>query len=213
MLDHIVSRLTTPYQIYGRSDVVSKPRPIPASRGIYAWFFRNIPSGIPTNDCKKFNELTLLYVGISPSRATSANNLQRRIRYHYCGNASGSTLRLSLGVLLTPISSFPLRRVGSGRRMTFTHLGEQWLDDWMEQNAFVAWMEHPEPWAVEAGVISRLSLPLNIQDNRNHPFSVELRKHRRQAMDLARSSAVATEGNQARLGGLARLGDRHRKTK
>jgi len=97
--------------------------------------------------------------------------------------------------------------------MTFTHLGEQWLDDWMEQNAFVAWMEHPEPWAVEAGVISRLSLPLNIQDNRNHPFSVELRKHRRQAMDLARSSAVATEGNQARLGGLARLGDRHRKTK
>lgn len=41
----------------------------------------------------------------------------RQITYHYRGNAEGSTLRLTLGTLLASDSDFPLRRVGSGRRM------------------------------------------------------------------------------------------------
>jgi hypothetical protein len=82
--------------------------------------------------------------------------------------------------------------------MTFTHLGEQWLDAWMAQNAFVTWIEHPEPWAVEATVFSKLSLPLNIQDNRDHPFSAELGRRRSEAKEKARTSAIAQEGNLAR---------------
>ena len=27
--------------------------------------------------------------------------------------------------------------------MTFTHLGEQWLDQWMEENAFVCFFQMP----------------------------------------------------------------------
>ncbi len=198
MIDEIVSGLIQPDRLFERSEVISNPKLIPASRGLYAWFFRDIPGNVPTENCAEVEGLTLLYVGISPSRASSSQNLRKRIRYHYCGNAEGSTLCLSLGVLLSETSGFPLRRVGSGRRMTFTHLGEQWLDDWMGRNACVACLEHPEPWAVEAAVFSQLSLPLNIQDNRDHPFSPELGRLRSEAKKLARSTAIAQEGNQAR---------------
>jgi hypothetical protein len=45
----------------------------------------------------------------------SRQSLRTRIRYHFRGNAAGSTLRLSLGCLL----GLALRRVGSGARMTY----------------------------------------------------------------------------------------------
>jgi hypothetical protein len=80
-------------------------------------------------------------------------------------------MRLTLGVLLAEQSGFPLRRVGSGKRLTLTHQGEQWLDDWMDRNACVCWMEHPEPWTIERAFLETVSLPLNIQDNRHHSFS------------------------------------------
>ncbi|WP_323183900.1 MULTISPECIES: GIY-YIG nuclease family protein [unclassified Streptomyces] len=51
---------------------------------------------------------------------TSAQNLRKRVRYHYRGNAAGSTLRLTLGCLL----GLELRRVGSGKRMTSGKAGE-----------------------------------------------------------------------------------------
>jgi putative ABC transport system substrate-binding protein len=44
----------------------------------------------------------------------------------------------------------PLRRVGSGKRITLTHAGEQYLDEWMGRNAFVAWVPCPEPWSLSA---------------------------------------------------------------
>ena len=53
--------------------------------------------------------------GRSPSRQT----LQDRVRYHYGGNAEGSTLRKTLGILLADELGIELRRVGSGKRMTF----------------------------------------------------------------------------------------------
>ena len=39
-----------------------------------------------------------------------------RIRYHFRGNAEGSTLRLTLGCLLIKPLGIELRRVGSGKR-------------------------------------------------------------------------------------------------
>lgn len=49
--------------------------------------------------------LRLLCVGISPGSAAdgspqSQQNLYQRVRYHYTGNAEGSTLRLTLGCRL-----------------------------------------------------------------------------------------------------------------
>ena len=114
------------------------------------------------------------------------------------GNAEGSTLRRSLGILLTKESNYPLRRVGSGTRMTLTYNGEQWLDDWMDKNAFVFWVEHQSPWELEEELLNLFSLPLNIQGNRSHPFAKELNGIRKDAIDTARELQIANEENQVR---------------
>lgn len=197
-----IKGITKPFLLYSRSAVLAKPCPVPAEPGLYGWFFKEIPGNTPTEGCASLDDMTLLYVGISPRNRNSKRNLRERIvRSHFRGNASGSTLRRSLGILLTDWSGFPLRRVGSGKRMTFTHAGEQWLDAWMEENAFVCWIEQSTPWELEREILGSVSLPLNIRDNQHHPFSSELSKIRRNAIRLAKESPIAREDNQRRLAG------------
>jgi hypothetical protein len=193
--------LTQPNILYSRSEVLAKPCPVPDQWGTYAWYFRDIPGNLPTEGCITKDNLTLLYAGISPDKVGKPNskaNIRIRITNHYRGNAEGSTLRRSLGVLLTEQSDFPLRRVGSGKRMTFTHLGEQWLDTWMEKNAFVCWVTHPAPWKLEKKLLEELSLPLNIQGNKAHPFAIKLNEIRIAALAKARAAPIANEDNQHR---------------
>jgi hypothetical protein len=173
-----------------RAEILARSNLIPQSRGAYAWFFRNPPPGVPTDGCYIRDELRLLYVGISPKNERSRQHLRKRVVYHLKGNAEGSTLRLTLGTLLAPISDYPLRRVGSGKRMTFTHQGEQWLDMWLNENALVCWTEHPEPWLLEHELLGAYSLPLNIQDNRSHPFCASLSEARRAANALQDADAA-----------------------
>src|SRR5262249_13131860 len=173
--------ISPPERLYSRVDVLQRPSPVPNANGLYAWYFRNVPSVIPTDNCLKFDGKTLLYIGIAPDKINKPNSratVLKRIRQHYAGNAEGSTLRRTLGALLADQSGFPLRRVGSGKRITLTNAGEQYLNEWMEGNAFVAWMELPEPWIVEHQLLRELSCPLNIKDNEHHPFCSALKKLR-----------------------------------
>src|SRR6516162_4544244 len=135
--------LLNPARLWTRAEVVVRARdcPVPRQAGVYAWYFREIPPGVPTDDCRQALGATLLYVGISPKKPPSGQDLRGRIRYHYCGNAEGSTLRLTLGCLL----GLRLYRVGSGKRRTFAD-DEKRLSDWMAQNALVTWFPTPEPW-------------------------------------------------------------------
>lgn len=174
---------------------MSKPTPVPAVNGVYFWWFKEIPPGVPAEGCITCDSYTLLYVGISPDqrgKPNSRSNLRKRIKTHYSGNAAGSTLRRTLGVLLSGESSFPLRRVGSGSRMTFTHLGEQWLDAWMEKNAKVHWIPVEAPWELEDMLIASILLPLNIQGNA-HDFRMTLSGMRSQAAAEARLMEIADE--------------------
>ncbi|PYE14050.1 hypothetical protein DFR67_114149 [Williamsia limnetica] len=171
-------------RIYTGDEICARPCPVPANPGVYGWWFRKIPGNIATGDCKTREHdestLTLLYTGISPSkppgngRPPSKQNIQRRIRAnHFGGNAAGSTLRLTLGCLLADELGTELRRVGSGKRMTF-HTGETVLTEWMKQNALVSWVVHPEPWELEDELIASLDVPLNLQGNRHNTFHPEL---------------------------------------
>ncbi|ROR08848.1 GIY-YIG nuclease family protein [Erwinia sp. JUb26] len=184
-----------PEKTYGRNEVMARPSPVPAVNGVYFWWFKDIPPGVPTDGCITREGFTLLYVGISPDKKGKPNSratLKTRIRTHYSGNAEGSTLRRTLGILLAKESGFPLRRVGSGTRTTFTHLGEQWLDRWMELNARVHWVADDEPWLLEKQLIVGITLPLNIKGN-NHVFRPELSAMRRKAMDEAKLLVIADE--------------------
>jgi hypothetical protein len=184
-----------PEKTYSRTEVMSVPSPVPAVNGIYFWWFKEIPPGVPAEGCITFDDYTLLYVGISPDqrgKPNSRSNLRKRIKTHYSGNAAGSTLRRTLGVLLSRESNFPLRRVGSGSRMTFTHPGEQWLDAWMEKNAKVHWIPVEAPWELEDTLIASIPLPLNIQGNA-HDFRMTLSGMRSQAAAEARLMEIADE--------------------
>lgn len=184
-----------PQKLWTRDEVMRSPCPIPAVSGVYFWWFKAIPSGVPLDGCVVIEGHTLLYVGISPDKKgkpNSQSNLKTRIKTHYSGNAEGSTLRRTLGILLSAESNFPLRRVGSGKRTTFTHSGEQWLDEWMAHNARVHWKPDNEPWVLEQRLISEFSLPLNIQGN-NHIFRPLLSAMRIRATANAKAMEIANE--------------------
>jgi hypothetical protein len=179
MLNEYHKTLLNPAKLWSRDEILKqKPCPIPAESGVYAWYFKQLPANIPSRDCHSHNDLTLLYVGISPSRPESSNTLRKRIKHHLRGNAYGSTLRLSLGCLLGDELGIQLCRMGRGNRKTFGS-GEGLLSDWIAQNAFVIWTVHPEPWHLEDELIRELSLPLNLRGNERHPFYPELAELRK----------------------------------
>src|SRR5258706_10737172 len=103
-------QLLRPGRLYSGSEVGSRPCPVPASPGVYAFYFNEPPPGIDSKDC---------------------------LRTHYYGNAAGSTLRRTLGCLLSAQLGIQLRRVESGGRDTFTDPGGQVLGGWIGQHAFV----------------------------------------------------------------------------
>jgi hypothetical protein len=174
---------------------LEQPCPIPKVPGIYAWYFKEVPPGVPTTNCILHKEYTLLYIGISPKappkngRRPSGQSVCSRLRYHFQGNAEGSTLRLSLGCLLRVSLNIQLRRVGSGNRLTFAQ-GEAVLSDWMDKNAFIAWCEHPSPWEPEEELIKEVSLPLNLDQNQLHPFYWKLKRIRQLAKVRARELPI-----------------------
>ena len=193
-MQYYLDQLVKPSRLYTRSECLERSGPVPKEPGVYAWFFNEIPPEVPVDNCIIHNGLHLLYVGISPSKPPrqgkpSSQNLRKRIQYHYRGNAEGSTLRLTLGCLLSEKLSIELRRVGSGRRMTF-HIGETKLSNWLETNAFVTWVVHSEPWKLEDYTIKQLSLPLNLRDNEKHPFHRTLTSIRRHCKRKARASSI-----------------------
>lgn len=199
--------LLRPTKLWSRREVLSKPSPVPRSPGAYAWYFRAIPPGVPTEGCLSQDDLTLLYVGISPrspasnGRVPSGQTLLTRLRTHMQGNAEGSTLRLAIGCLLSEQLGIMLRRVRSkdsvsestAFRYTFTRDGEASLNEWLNRYAFVAWMVDGESWTVEDKLIRSVSLPLNLAQNSHRPFYVILSDIKRRAKERANELPVAWE--------------------
>ncbi|MEV8114612.1 GIY-YIG nuclease family protein [Streptomyces xiamenensis] len=175
--------LLEPGRLWAAGEVLGKPGPVPAVPGVYGWRFGAAPyDGLAVGE--------LLYVGIAPRRManrTSRQHLRSRVRYHFRGNAEGSTLRLTLGCLL----GLELRRVGSGRRMTFGVRGEAELSAWMAKHARVCWVAHPKPWLLESALISGLDLPLNLDQNKHNAFHPTLKALRAAARQRARELPVS----------------------
>ena len=73
------------------------------------------------------------------------------------------------------------------------------LSDWMAENAFVSWIESPEPWVVESDLITSVNLPLNLDQNLSSPFLEFIRATRRAAIEIARRSPAVREQARRRL--------------
>lgn len=195
-MNEAITQLLYPKRLIPRSELIGRSSIVPAAPGIYAWYFSQSPSAeIQLDSCWQWQNRYLLYVGISPSEPpkngapTSKNNLRKRIRSHMAGNASGSTLRLSLGCLLSDSLGIELRRIGRTGRFSFADQ-ESVLSSWLEDHAFVTWVEHSEPWVVEREAVYSLYLPLNLDMNQHHPFYPTLSGSRRDARERARQLPV-----------------------
>jgi hypothetical protein len=206
-MNEAAASLLCPDRLYIASDVGSRPCPVPPRPGVYAWYFDQQPPGVDIRGCHRIDERYLLYVGISPKapslngRPPSRSTLRQRIRTHYFGNAEGSTLRRTVGCLLSSQLGIALRRVGSGTRYTFTNPGEQVLDRWMSQHAFVCWVETNAPWELETHVLaSGLRLPLNVDGNPCQEVVTAVRTVRLRARQLAdQLDVIADSGGPRRL--------------
>lgn len=190
----LAERLLNPEHVYSRAEATSRRSVVPARAGVYAWYFDDVPPGVPTEECRVGEFGMLLYVGIAPKAPPmngarrSKQHLRQRVGYHFNGNAYGSTLRLTLGCHLTEHLGIALRRVGSGTRLTFTNAGEERLSEWMGAHARVAFVLDDEPWKLEHELIKREVLPLNIAGNSHSPYCLSLRtlreEHKRRAREL-----------------------------
>jgi len=186
MLNEDVLRLLVkPTELYSRADTLTKPCPVPQKPGIYAWYFKEIPPRVPVEGCVTWHGLTMLYVGISPAWEGSSQNLYERIRKHYMKTARVSTLRKSLGCLLSDQLGIRLQQVGNISKASFAD-GEAILSEWMAQNAFVTWVVQEKPWKIEEAIIHRLNLPLNLQANESHPFHPILSSIRKRCLEVAK---------------------------
>ena len=204
MLSALPIELLSPATLHDRSAVMRSPSAAPARPGLYAWYFSEIPKGVDAGGCYVSNGHTLLYVGISPSappangKAPSRSHIKQRLRTHYGGNAAGSTLRLTLGCLLSDELGIQLRRVGSGGRFTFSNPGEQRIDAWMHDHAKVVWIEDERPWEREARILaSGLRLPLNIAGN-SHASVAALSALRREMREAASLLPILPDSGGAR---------------
>jgi hypothetical protein len=174
-----VESLLRPEKLWSREEVLAfRASPVPKTAGVYAWYFASLPGPMAVRACHSYDGMPLLYVGIAPKKPyadgrRSKSTLHQRVRYHYRGNAEGSTLRLTLGCLLSEALGIELRRVGSRTRKTFSD-GERELSEWMSANAFVCWVEDVMPWTLEEQLISRYDLPLNLDQNKHNAFHPEL---------------------------------------
>lgn len=186
-----MDRLLHPERLYTPAEILSLPCPVPRAPGVYAWYMTQVPPGVPMMDCHRCQGLPLLYVGIAPRRPPSGeappskSTLRDRLRQHLRGNAAESTLRLSLGSLLTGDLGLVLQRSGKSGRLTFG-AGEQRLSSWMAEYTRITWIVADAPWILEERLIDQLSLPLNLQGNDAHPFADTLHAARRAARERAR---------------------------
>lgn len=172
-------RILEPSKLTRAADVSTAP----ASPGVYGWWVREGTLEVPSGDYRQHGDHRLLYVGISPSRASSAGTLRKRLVQHVTGNASQSTLRRTLGVLLADQLGLTLGlHVG---RPTYGDNGEARITRWLHENAQVAWVVDPEPWNVEQELLHTAVLALNI-DGRSDDFVRSISTRRSQALAAAR---------------------------
>jgi len=167
---------------YEASRLKENKRLIPKTKGVYAWYFAHGKLNVPANPYFRVDDFELVYVGIAGKKPESKGSLRDRIyNQHINGNAEGSTLRFSLGILLRRKGSLlELKRKGIIKK----HIewsNEDDLTEWICDNALVAWIEHKRPWIVEESAVKNLGhlLPLNIEHNKGNSFAQELNRERK----------------------------------
>ena len=67
------NEIVAPTRLWTGAEVLATPSPTPREPGVYGWYFKSIPPGVPTDGCIRRDGLTLLYAGISPKAPPKKN--------------------------------------------------------------------------------------------------------------------------------------------
>lgn len=181
-----VEQFVHPSALVEVADVRSAP---PRRGGMYGWWFLPGSLSVPERDYSRVESYELLYVGIAPRKPTSdgresASTLRPRLVKHATGDASRSTLRLTLGVLLA--DKLDLVLGSHANRLNFGPTGESHLTAWLNEHARVSWVEQPQPWLIEDEMLEHATLALNVDGRDHDPFARELKQRRMDARQAAR---------------------------
>ena len=181
-----VERILNPLTLHSASDV----RTAPASPGVYGWWMKKGTLDVPAAAHQEQDGHQLLYVGISPRKPSAAGRaskgtLRDRLVTHATKDASRSTLRRTLGVLLAGELGLILGE--NGGREHYGAQGEALISRWLIENARVAWAVDPEPWKAEDELLADATLALNL-DGKTDAFARSISAQRRAALAAARTA-------------------------
>ena len=179
-------KIKNPEKLFSCAELRGSIEKIPDRGGVYAWYFNKKPSKeIDLLKCKfsKYDEKYFLYVGISPSKnkPNSKSTLRTRIKNHIKGS---STLRLSLACLFNTPEK-PLTHITKAGYHRLNPDGRKHVNDWLDQHAYVCWIETEKTNELEQGLMKTCNLPLNIQGNKDNEFYKPLRDIRKSVSESA----------------------------
>lgn len=184
-----------PANLHPCRDISQGKVTIPQSGGIYAWYFK---PGLLSDKLKPEwlipvgeEGLGLCYLGISPDEEASDENLRERLKTHLEKTARNSTLRYSLGALLT--DTLNLEVIPHGERKLSFGVTEGILTEWIREHGRVAWYKHEKPWDVEKSLIRLLHPPLNLKGNPLNPFKNLLEMERKRLRERAHGDQLEEE--------------------
>ena len=182
--DQVVEVLRGPLRTIAEAHRPPANAGLPEKHGVYAWWMT--PGAIsavqgPSHPSEPYE---LLYVGISPKRASSKATVRSRIRgQHLGGNIGSSTFRQSLAALLFEQEGWRTRWSGSRTQLVPEH--NYALSHWQREHLRVTWVERHQPPKVKGRVITLMQPPLNLAENKSHPLYHRLKAQRRKLRDTA----------------------------
>ena len=132
-----------------------------------------IPGTFPTPIFKKFENLDVIYTGIT------GDNLRDRYKKHFeWNNAGRSTLRKSLGVLFG-YKQIPRDKDPNTSKTKFNETDELKISDWMRSNLLVYMLPSFDFKNIEVYLIDHFNPPFNLDKNRN-VINADFRKNLKQ---------------------------------
>lgn len=180
--------------LYNPKDLLSGRVAVPDVKGVYAWYFNRLPSGMDGRHLLTVRNWSLLYVGIGGDKESSNSTLQSRLLgKHLKSDASDSTVRASLGSLLRrDLNLNPNRRYNG---FWFGQHGEDVLTEWICEHVAFNFLTDDAPWEVEQYVLSKYGwhLPLNIKGNPTNTFAASLKAARNECRRAAGALPITAE--------------------
>jgi hypothetical protein len=171
------------------ADVLQSPELLPAASGFYGWWsHKGALPGVPYVPHPHDEQLSLLYVGISPARETSRQTIRSRVfGNHLNGNVGSSTFRFVLAALL--LDQLDLHPYLRGTKVALSAHENTRLSSWQREHLLLTSCPRERPWEIEGEVIGRLGPPLNSVGNAAHAFYTTVRAARAEFRRRARAAS------------------------